>query len=152
MRKNVLTGIAFFTLFLLLILGIAMKDKLNDYLSQEVMIQVDDQVKNAVLHRIDSLYNYSLNERSYEYTFLEFGAEGCISCRKMKTVMEKVKKYYPNKVNVVFVNTLHAENQDIMNLFGIFSIPAQILLDKEGKLFYRNTGYIPFEDLSKYFN
>ena len=152
MRKNVLTGIAFSTLFLLLILGIAMKDKLNDYLSQAVMNQVDDQTKNSSMHIIDSLYNYTLNERSYEYTFLEFGAEGCISCRKMKTVMEQVKQSYPDKVNVVFVNTLQAENQDIMNLFGIVGIPAQILLDKEGKMFYRNTGYIPFEDLSKYFN
>lgn len=149
--KNILTGIAFGIILLLLIVGLNMKDKMNNYLSNSMMNQLSEKVKKEELNLIDSLYNYSLNGRDYQITFLEFGAEACISCRKMKKVMKAVKQNFPQQVNVVFVNTLVPENQNLMKFYGVVRIPTQILLDKNGKEYYRHSAYISFEDLSKKF-
>lgn len=152
MKKIILSGIGIGGMLLFLILVIALKDDMNNYLSSSMMMQVSTEAKNEGQHKIDSLYNYSLSEEAFQLTFLEFGAEGCISCRKMKIVMEKVKTSYPKKVNVVFMNSLQSESQELMKLFGVVTIPTQILLDENGKEYYRHSGYISFEDLSKEFN
>lgn len=151
MKKNILPGIAIAGMLALLIFALASKDKMNDFVSSNMKNQVSGEAKSKAEHTIDSLYNYTLNGRGYQLTFLEFGSEGCISCRKMKTVMEEVKSTYPDKVNVVFMNTMEEESQNLMKMYGIAQIPTQILLDKKGKEFFRHSGYISFEDLAKEF-
>jgi thioredoxin 1 len=100
--KNILGGMAFASLLILLVLAVSQKDKMNQFVSSSLKNQVSAEAKLAGQELIDSLYNYAANGESYQLTFLEFGAEGCISCRKMKKVMEEVKNHYPAKVNVVF--------------------------------------------------
>lgn len=151
MMKSILSGIAIAVMLVLLIVALASKDKMNDFVSSSLKNQVSEEAKSEGQNLIDSLYNYTLNEGGYQLTFLEFGAEGCISCRKMKKVMEEVKSQYPKKVNVVFMNALKEESQDLMKMYGIAAIPTQILLDKSGKEYYRHSGYISFDDLSKEF-
>ena len=62
--------------------------------------------------------------------------------------MEEVKQKYPDKVNVVFLNILKPENQMLMKYYGIAAIPTQILLDKNGKEYFRHTGFIEPSDLN----
>ena len=51
--------------------------------------------------------------------------------------------------NVVFPNILKPENQNLTKLFGIADIPTQVLLDKNGKEFFRHTGFYSTEDLEQ---
>jgi len=67
----------------------------------------------------------------------------------MESVMTEIRTKYPQTVNVVFLNILKPENQDLMKYFGVAAIPTQVLLDKEGKEFFRHSGYISTEELSK---
>jgi thioredoxin 1 len=67
----------------------------------------------------------------------------------MESVMEEISTKYPIKVNVVFLNVLKPESQNLMKLYGIAAIPTQILLNKNGKEFFRHTGYISSTDLEK---
>jgi thioredoxin 1 len=69
----------------------------------------------------------------------------------MESVMSEIRTKYPQTVNVVFLNILKPENQDLMKYFGVASIPTQVLLDKEGKEFFRHTGYISTADVEKIF-
>ena len=66
--------------------------------------------------------------------------------------MSELRAKYPQKVNVVFLNILLPENQNLMKYFGVVSIPAQVLLDKNGKEFFRHSGYYSSEDLIKEFD
>ena len=100
---------------------------------------------------VDSAFNYQKNGKGFGITFLEFGATGCISCRKMEIVMQEVKEKYPQKVNVKFYNILLPENQDMMKYFGIAAIPTQVLMDSSAKEVFRHTGYYSFDDLNKEF-
>ncbi len=128
------------------------KDKIIELSSLSFQGQLSYTERTAEGAFIDSVYNYSLNGELFSYTFLEFGATGCSACRKMEAEMERVRIQYPAKVQVVFINVMQRPNQSLMKYFGIAAIPAQVLLDREGKVFFTHTGFISAEELSKQFN
>jgi len=147
MVKKILPWVVFILLFGFLIIGFALKDDMNNYLSKMIKEQASSETKASGLALVDSLYNYSKNGQHYEVTFLEFGATGCSACKRMESVMEEIRTNYPQTIKVVFLNVLKPESQDLMKFFGIATIPTQVLLDKEGKEFFRHSGYYLAEEL-----
>jgi len=72
-------------------------------------------------------------------SMVDFGADGCRPCEKMKPILVTLKEKYAGKANIVFV---HARNEMVLSTrYGIQSIPTQFFFDKEGKEIYRHTGY-----------
>lgn len=151
MIKKILPWIVFSLLFLLVLIGYKMKDSMDSYLSKMMQKQASPEITKSGEARIDSLYNYSTNELNFEITFLEFGANGCSACKRMETVMDEIRTKYPNRVNVVFLNILDPKSQQLMKLYGIAAIPTQVVLDKNGREFYRHTGYISSLELANTF-
>jgi len=127
------------------------KDNLTEYSSKLMLSQADSLTIKSESQQIDSSYNYSKNGLPYQFTFLEFGAKGCSSCKMMEGVMDEIRVTYPNRVYVDFINVRLPENRKIMEYFGIAFIPTQVLLDKDGKEFFRHSGYYPAQDLKKIF-
>lgn len=127
------------------------RDTLIRYASRNMTDRMEQSEKNVVEDSLSALYDYNTNKKSYEYTFLEFGSVGCHSCRQMEDVMETIKQEYGSRVNVVFVNVSLKKNRDFVDYFGIATIPTQVLLDKNGKEFFRHSGFLSAEDLSKHF-
>lgn len=147
MVKKILPWVVFIALFGLIIIGFTLKDDMNNYLSKMIKEQTSSETKASGLALIDSLYNYTKNGQTYEVTFLEFGATGCSACKRMEPVMEEIREKHPKTIQVVFLNVLKPESQDLMKFYGIASIPTQVLLDKEGKEFFRHSGYYSTEEL-----
>jgi thioredoxin 1 len=133
------------------VLLFAFKDKLNSYASKVIQTQAGSEIQNSESVLIDSSYNYAKNGLSYEVTFLEFGSKGCSACKRMETVMSEIQAKYPDRVNVVFINIMKPENLRLMKCFGIAAIPTQVLLKKDGKEYFRNTGYYSANELIKEF-
>lgn len=112
----------------------------------------DERIAANVADSVRLLYDYRENgDKNLEYTFLEFGAKGCISCRKMERVMEEVKRDFAGRVKVRFLNVSEKEAQEWTKFFGVVVIPTQIVLDPTGREVFRHTGFISAEDLSKVF-
>lgn len=116
------------------------------------------QVKNSTTEKNEAIadtiarrYNYNRNGSDYQITFLEFGATTCHSCKLMEKVLDEVRERYVGKVNAVFINVTLPENKDIVKHFGIVTIPAQVLLDRNGKEYFRHEGYISAVDVSEQF-
>lgn len=135
--------------FLGLIFG---RPYLLEWISKSQRNQLSQNQATTIGDNINTLYNYANNGENYEFTFLEFGSTGCSACKQMERVMEQIKAKYPNKVKVVFISVVDSSNKDLMNYFGVSAIPFQVLLDRNGKEFYRHTGYISETDLAKHFN
>jgi thioredoxin 1 len=127
------------------------KGSMNNLVSKKMAEQAGDETKKTIAQVVDSAYNYQKNGKAYKITFLEFGATGCISCRKMELVMKEVREKYQETVNVIFYNVLLPENQDFMKCYGIAAIPTQVLLDPSGREIFRHTGYYSFDDLEQEF-
>jgi thioredoxin 1 len=145
--KQVLSVVFMILSVVFIVLLFAFKDKLNDFASKSIKAQAGSDIQNSESAFIDSAYNYAKNGLKYQVTFLEFGAKGCSACKRMEGVMDEIRTNYPNRVNVVFVNIMLPANQQLMKYYGIAAIPTQVLLNKEGKEFFRHTGYYSAEEL-----
>ena len=77
---------------------------------------------------------------------LELGSVGCIPCEQMKAVMEKLRANYIGKLEVLFVDV--RKDRDTAQRFGVFAIPTQVFLDKNGKEFHRHIGYYGYEEIA----
>jgi thiol-disulfide isomerase/thioredoxin len=141
----IILGIGFFVILFLF------KDSMNSLVSKKMTAQTSPVVKESVAQFVDSAFNYKRNGKGYKMTFLEFGATGCIACKMMETVMEKVKISYPGEIQVNFINVLIPASQDLMKYYGVVAIPTQVLLNNEGEEVFRHSGYYSFNELTKEF-
>ncbi len=151
MIKKVLPWLLIVPLSIVLIIGYAMKDNMNDYVSELIQQQASSEITDSGKALVDSLYNYAVSDASFEFTLLEFGAKSCSACQRMEKVLDEVRVNYPDRVNVEFYNILKTESQNLMKMYGIAAIPTQIILDKNGHELFRHTGYISFEEVSTQF-
>lgn len=76
---------------------------------------------------------------------LELGSVGCIPCEKMKSVMERLRIDYKEKLEVFFVDV--REDRDMARRFGVYAIPTQVFLDGRGKEFHRHIGFYGYEEI-----
>jgi thioredoxin 1 len=151
MLKKIVPWVVVSLLAAVFIIAFALKDTMNSTISELMKQQASPELVRSGEALADSLYNYIKNGGVYEITFLEFGAKGCSACKRMESVMDKVREKYPDKVNVVFLNILKPESQLLMKYYGIAVIPTQIILNKEAKEIFRHSGYISSEKLAEIF-
>jgi len=97
-----------------------------------------------------SLYANELDYKSViekigkESMVLELGASTCMACRKMKVLIEELKKTNATlPVHIVDIK----ENRDAIKRFKIQIIPTQVVLDKSGKEVHRHIGALSKEEM-----
>jgi len=82
-------------------------------------------------------------------TMAEFGASGCVPCDMMQTILDKLRKKFPGRLNVVFV---HVREKPIMgSRFGIRSISVRVFFDNNGKEVFRHKGFMGETDIDRVF-
>ena len=84
-----------------------------------------------------------------DVTFVELGSKRCVPCKMMQPVMEKVESEYAGRVKVVFYDVWTEEGKPYGEKYGIQAIPTQVFLDKEGKEFFRHTGFFSFNEIAQ---
>lgn len=134
-------------LLVLLVLGFLSRTSLNNFIAKKMKEQATAVDSISVTRLINFKYNYSKSGEHFECTLLEFGSKNCLPCKQMEPVLEEIRNLEKPKVNVVFLNIMQPENLPMMKYYGISAIPMQILLDKQGKEFYRHYGFISSIDL-----
>ncbi|NNF99794.1 MAG: thioredoxin family protein [Desulfobacteraceae bacterium] len=85
--------------------------------------------------------------RSDKPTMVEFGAAGCVPCDMMQPILDKLRKTYPDKLNVVFVHV--REEQILAARYGIRSIPVQVFYDASGTEVFRHVGFFAQTEVDK---
>jgi thiol-disulfide isomerase/thioredoxin len=78
-------------------------------------------------------------------TLVEFGATGCVPCDMMQPILDKLKKKFPDTLNIVFVHV--RENQVLASRYGIQSIPVQAFFNAGGQEVFRHTGFFAEEEV-----
>lgn len=106
--------------------------------------------EDSLTLQADSLYNHAAYGRAYQLTFLEFGAGFCTACKAMKAEVEQVREQH-GEVKVVFIDVTTPEGSLWADHYGVMTIPAQILLNRQGEPYYRHVDFISATDLAKHF-
>lgn len=144
--KKIIPWIIALVFMVLIVLGISMRSKMEHKISEMMKSLATESDLVTGERFIDSAYNYVKNGKDFKLTFLAFSADDCSACRRMESVMKEVKNKYDD-VNVVFVNVLLPESQIIIKYYGIAVVPTQILLDKNGREYFKHHGYYSFNKM-----
>lgn len=80
-------------------------------------------------------------------TFIELGSVSCIPCKMMEPVLEAIREEYAGQVKVVFHDVRTDAGKPFAEKYRVRTIPTQIFLNKEGKVYYRHTGFFPKEEV-----
>jgi thiol-disulfide isomerase/thioredoxin len=105
----------------------------RDWVKKQAQLALDNPVDRARM--------------SGKPTMAEFGATGCVPCDMMQPILERLRKKYPDQLNVVFVHV--RENQLLAARFGIRAIPVQVFYDTKGKEVFRHQGFYAEADVVK---
>lgn len=78
-------------------------------------------------------------------TLLELGADKCVPCKAMVPVLDALRKEYPGRLNVQFIDVW--KNPEAGEKHKIRMIPVQLFLDADGKELFRHEGFYAKEDI-----
>lgn len=76
---------------------------------------------------------------------LELGADACVPCRKMMSVLDALEKECQGKLEVQFLDV--SKYPKMAEEYRVRSIPVQIFYDALGNELYRHEGFIPKKDI-----
>ena len=76
---------------------------------------------------------------SRQPALIEFGAETCSQCKRMKIVLDGIARRYQGRARIVQVN-VHRD-QAITRQFKIMVIPTLVFFDAQGREVERRYGY-----------
>lgn len=131
------------------VLGEKKQQIASDYvrnLGKQVSIQVSENwVKQQAVMSFDNPVDKA--RRSGKPALVDFGAGGCKPCEMMAPILERLRKKYEGKMEVIFIHV--REQQILASRYGIQSIPVQIFFDKSGKEVFRHTGFLAQEEIEK---
>lgn len=88
-------------------------------------------------------------QRSSLPRLVDLGAEGCVPCRMMEPVLEKMGEDFEGQLDVEFINI--AENRPAAKKYGVRVIPTQIFFDPSGEEIARHEGFMGREDILRTF-
>lgn len=120
-------------------------DYIHD-LGKQISIQISESwTKQQAAFAFDNPVDKA--RKSGKPSVVDFGASGCKPCDMMTPILERLRKKYEGKANVIFI---HVGEQQILALrYGIQSIPIQVFFDKDGKEILRHNGFFPQEEIEK---
>lgn len=84
--------------------------------------------------------DYSKIPEKGKITLVDLGKGTCIPCKMMAPVLERMKKRFTGKAEVIVIDIRNDIDQ--ARRFGIRAIPTQIFFDREGKEVYRHVGFM----------
>lgn len=102
---------------------------------------------STLSYSIGQTSNLNTITKSKKITMIELGSVRCIPCQRMMPVLDSVKKMYNGRVKVLFYDVWTQEGRPYATQYGINVIPTQVFLDKNGKEYFRHTGFFPYEQV-----
>ena len=78
---------------------------------------------------------------------LDFFADWCAPCQKLKPIIEKARAKYKGKVEFLTVDINNPAASELMKQYNVSSVPTLIFLDSKGNLVSFSSGYTGSESV-----
>lgn len=76
---------------------------------------------------------------------LELGSPKCPACKKMKPILDKLRKKYTRKFQIRYIDVW--KDTDAGSQYGVRAIPTLIFYDSNGNELFRHVGFLPKKDI-----
>ncbi len=104
-----------------------------------------NKTNTSSLSKNKSTNQAQVKDKANKITLIDLGSTKCYACKMMEPVIEKLKKNFNGKINVVFYDVWTEEGKPYAYKYQIRVIPTQIILDKNGNEVFRHEGYLPYD-------
>ena len=121
------------------------------------------ELHEVELRRLDAGATVKLSEARGKVLVLNFWATWCLPCRELEPLFEGVERQYVGQADIIFLAVNTDEDEALVKSYverekvkstvvladgldqwmKITSIPTVMVLDREGKIVYRASGYAP---------
>lgn len=149
--KNIRVIFVFLPIVGLIIL-MTQKDKIMNSLSDFTAKSLSNASSSSGEEDVYQAFTLPESNSSCKGTLIEFGAENCISCRRMKSTLKEIEASYSDKIAIQVFNITEPDGLEMGKKFGMVMIPMQVLLDRNGKVLFKHVGFITSEALSEKIN
>lgn len=78
---------------------------------------------------------------------VDFGSNSCIPCRQLRPVLQKIRKDYTGKLEVLIIDIRN--NQKLASDYQIQVIPTVVFFDPAGKEIFRHQGFMSEEKVKE---
>jgi thioredoxin 1 len=78
---------------------------------------------------------------------VDFGSNSCIPCRQLRPVLQKIRKDYTGKLEVLIIDIRN--NQKLASDYQIQVIPTVVFFDPAGKAVFRHQGFMSEEKVKE---
>jgi thioredoxin 1 len=78
---------------------------------------------------------------------VDFGSNSCIPCRQLRPVLQKIRKDYTGKLEVLIIDVRN--NQKLASDYQIQVIPTVVFFDRAGKEIFRHQGFMSEEKVKE---
>jgi len=78
---------------------------------------------------------------------VDFGSNSCIPCRQLRPVLQKIRKDYTGKLEVLIIDIRN--NQKLASDYQIQVIPTVVFFDPAGKEIFRHQGFMSEEKIKE---
>jgi thioredoxin 1 len=78
---------------------------------------------------------------------VDFGSNSCIPCRQLRPVLQKVRKDYEGKLEVLIIEI--QKNQQLAAEYQIQVMPTVVFIDRAGKVVFRHQGFMSEEKIKE---
>ncbi len=109
---------------------------------------LEETTDNAQVSRGMSKAQYDNLLRSDKLVLIDFYADWCAPCKKMKPYLDEISNDMKDKVEVIRINA--DDNKELCKELKIDALPVLFLYEKK-KLKWSNVGFISKEDVLKQF-
>ena len=93
----------------------------------------------------DGPYIYNQFPSKGKVTMIDLVAEYCLPCQMMVPILNKIKKNYQEKADIIFIDVHHNREQALR--FGVRVLPTQIFFDANQKEVFRHEGFMGEQEI-----
>jgi len=112
-------------------------------------LKLPETTQNTVLKKGITVAEFEKMVNKEKLVLIDFYAEWCMPCKKMKPALEELSSEMKDKVEIIRINV--DQNQELTNSLNIEAIPV-LQLYKQNKKVWENTGYIEKTEISRQIN
>jgi len=147
--KKVFSWLFMMIALALIVFLFVFKSSLVEFTSRGLQNQLSPVTRAIFTDSVEHLFNYANTNDSYNYTLIEFAASGCVSCNKMKKVVDEIATENDRHINVLTFMMTEPRGLQWGKYYGVVMIPTQIILNREGMEVFRHTGFISKDELMR---
>ena len=140
----------FFILMLIFLIGFSFMLKGIIYKKDMITAISKERSQSSLVWHSDLNKGIELAKKMHKPIFLDFGADWCAVCKEFESAGDNDAELQQILTNYILVRLSYDDNKELAkNKFKVMGLPTFIILDENGKVLHRESGFLSLKAFVK---